>query len=132
PASVKAALALLGAAKVAPGGRRIAVLGDMLELGAYSRKLHESLATYVEQAQTDILLLAGSEMAALAGVMGGVATLHRDSVDELKSGLLDTVGPGDVVMISSSKSVGFSKLVAALLKTFPAAGKAADRTEHLQ
>ena len=126
PASVKAALDLLGAAHVPPGGRRIAVLGDMLELGAHSRKLHESLSVLIEQAQADVVLLGGREMAALAAVMPEpIATFHRESADELKPVLLDTVRPGDVVMIKSSKSIGFSKLVAALLKTFPVAARSA-------
>ena len=48
----------------------------------------------------------------------------------LKPLLIDTVRPGDVVMIKSSKGIGFSKLVAALLKTCPAA-EAARQDEHV-
>ena len=44
PAAVDAALAVLGATPPADGGRRVAVLGDMLELGAASERLHRELA----------------------------------------------------------------------------------------
>ena len=132
PASVKAALDLLRSAEVPAEGRRIAVLGDMLELGAHSHQLHESLAVLVEQAQVDLALLAGTEMAALAQALpDGIPSKHHANVDELMPVLLETVRPGDVIMIKSSNGIGFSKLVAELLKKFPAAAKAVNTNGHV-
>lgn len=125
PVSMKAALDLLGTASVPPGGRRIAVLGDMLELGVHSRKLHEALAGPIAKSGADIILLGGSEIGALAASLPDeAAAQHRPSADELKPLLMETVRPGDVIMVKSSKSAGFSKLVEALLEKFPAAASA--------
>src|SRR5690606_12260706 len=102
-----------------------------LELGAHSRELHESLAGLVEQAQVDLALLGGAEMAALAQALPeAIPSLHHANVDELLPVLLDTVRPGDVVMIKSSNGIGFSRLVAALLKKFPAAAQAMNTNRH--
>jgi UDP-N-acetylmuramoyl-tripeptide--D-alanyl-D-alanine ligase len=132
PASMRAALDLLHAADVAAGGRRIAVLGDMLELGTHSRKLHAELADPVRQSGADIVLLAGPEMTALADELAdGVTVEHRAGVDDLVALLRQTVMPGDVVVVKSSKGIGFSKLVRQFLDTYPAAGRAAQRTETI-
>lgn len=125
PVSMKAALDLLGTASVPQGGRRIAVLGDMLELGVHSRKLHEALAGPVAKSGADMVLLGGPEIEALAATLPeGTAMQYRGSADELKPLLLETIRPGDVVMVKSSKSAGFSKLVEALLQKFPAVAPA--------
>ena len=122
PASVEAALELLGAATLPQGGRRIAVLGDMLELGEHSQKLHKALAPAVAAAHTDILLTAGTGMKALSDVApDGVAAAHRENADALIPLLLETVEPGDVIMIKSSNSMGFSRLVDALLRAYASA-----------
>ena len=121
PASMKAAMELLQATPVGGEGRRIAVLGDMLELGAHSQKLHASLADVIEATGIATVLLAGPEMKALAERLPeGVTLEYQPDVTALKPVLLETVRPGDVVMIKSSKGIGFSKLVDALISTFPA------------
>ncbi len=121
PASMKAAMALLDATPVSGEGRRIAVLGDMLELGSHSAKLHAALADLIAGTRTDLILLAGPEMKALAEALPGSAKVeYRANVEELKPVLIDTMRPGDVVMIKSSKGIGFSKLVDALISQFPA------------
>src|SRR5207342_3107563 len=61
PASMAAALALLGAAK----GRRIAVLGDMLEMGEEAASHHAGLAAPIEDARTDLVFLCGAQMKSL-------------------------------------------------------------------
>ena len=66
PASMKAALELLAAAPVHGAGRRIAVLGDMLELGDHAAKLHAGLAELIKGKNIDLVLLAGPEMKVLA------------------------------------------------------------------
>jgi len=113
PASVAAALELLAALEPKSGGRRIAVLGDMLELGSHSARLHKALAGPVEKAALDRLYLAGAEMRALAGAIGkdGPVTDHFDDVEALGAALRRDVLAGDVVMIKSSNGIGFSRLV---------------------
>ncbi|HEV7252263.1 MAG TPA: UDP-N-acetylmuramoylalanyl-D-glutamyl-2,6-diaminopimelate--D-alanyl-D-alanine ligase [Mesorhizobium sp.] len=117
PASVRAALALLAATPVGQGGRRIAVLGDMLELGSHSAALHGELAEPV--AVADLALLVGPEMRALADALpGGFPVKHRMTVDEMEPVLLETVGPGDAVMVKSSNGIGSSRLVESLVRRF--------------
>jgi len=122
PASMKAALNLLDATPVSGEGRRIAVLGDMLELGVHSAKLHEALSDIIAATKTDLLLLGGPEMQVLAdNPPAGLQVEYRASAEELEPLVLEMVKPGDAIMIKSSKGIGFSRLVDALLKHFPAA-----------
>ena len=126
PASMRAALALLGSSVPPEGGRRIAVLGDMLELGETSPGLHADLADAV--AGTDLVFLAGPDMKALAdALLGRVETEYRDDADALRAALTKRLRPGDVVMIKASKGIGFSKLVDELVKAYPAS---ADASPH--
>ncbi|WP_457150341.1 UDP-N-acetylmuramoylalanyl-D-glutamyl-2,6-diaminopimelate--D-alanyl-D-alanine ligase [Mesorhizobium sp. P5_C1] len=121
PASMGAAMALLNATPVTGEGRRIAVLGDMLELGDHSAKLHAALADLIVGTGTQTVFLGGPEMRALAERLPGeIETEYRAGVEELKPVLLAALKPGDVVMIKSSKGIGFAKLVDALLGKFPA------------
>lgn len=121
PASMGAAMALLNATPVTGEGRRIAVLGDMLELGDHSAKLHAALADLIVGSGTQTVFLGGPEMRALAERLPGeIKTEYRAGAEELKPVLLAALKPGDVVMIKSSKGIGFAKLVDALLGKFPA------------
>ncbi|MER9685580.1 MULTISPECIES: UDP-N-acetylmuramoylalanyl-D-glutamyl-2,6-diaminopimelate--D-alanyl-D-alanine ligase [unclassified Mesorhizobium] len=121
PASMAAAMALLNATPVTGEGRRIAVLGDMLELGDHSAKLHAALAELIVGTGTNTVFLGGPEMRALADILPDkIKTEYRAGAEELKPLLLSTLEAGDVVMIKSSKGIGFSKLVEALLGKYPA------------
>lgn len=115
PASMAAAMALLNATPVTGEGRRIAVLGDMLELGDHSAKLHAALADLIVGTGTQTVFLGGPEMRALAEALpGDIKMEYRAGVEQLKPVLLAALKPGDVVMIKSSKGIGFAKLVDAL------------------
>jgi UDP-N-acetylmuramoyl-tripeptide--D-alanyl-D-alanine ligase len=128
PASMKAAMELLAAAPVRAPGRRVAVLGDMLELGSHASKLHAGLAQLINGKHIDLVLLAGPEMKALAEKLAGVAKVeYRANVEELEPVLMDNLRAGDTVMIKSSKGVGFSKLVDALTSRYPAQAAHAKR-----
>ncbi|GHC75170.1 UDP-N-acetylmuramoylalanyl-D-glutamyl-2,6-diaminopimelate--D-alanyl-D-alanine ligase [Limoniibacter endophyticus] len=119
PASMRAALDVLRTATVGEGGRRIAVLGDMLELGSHAPKLHAGLAEFIIDKGIDLVLLAGDEMTALADVLTDkIAVEYRPDANALEPVLLDTVRGGDAVMIKSSKSSGFSKLVETLVNRY--------------
>lgn len=121
PASMAAAMALLNATPVTGEGRRIAVLGDMLELGDHSAKLHAALAELIVGTGTNTVFLGGPEMLALADILPDeIAAEYRAGAEELKPLLLSALKAGDVVMVKSSKGIGFSKLVEALLGKYPA------------
>src|SRR5205085_216506 len=64
PASMRASLALLGGAQIGPRGRRIAVLGDMLELGPRGEVLHRDLAEAVRANRIDLVFCCGPLMRA--------------------------------------------------------------------
>ena len=116
-----AAMALLNATPVSGDGRRIAVLGDMLELGEHSAKLHAALADLIVGTETRTVFLGGPEMRALAEILPAeIRTEYRAGAEDLKPVLLSALKPGDVVMVKSSKGIGFAKLVDALLGKFPA------------
>jgi UDP-N-acetylmuramoyl-tripeptide--D-alanyl-D-alanine ligase len=119
PASMAAALALVSSFPVEGLGRRIAVLGDMLELGKHSKKLHEDLARPIADAKVNKLFLGGPEMQALKDALPvELDAEYRQSVEELKAIVTSTIRPGDVVVVKSSNGIGFSKLVEHLLKQF--------------
>jgi len=118
PASMRAALMLLTSAQPGEGGRRIAVLGDMLELGDHSARLHGGLADIASQLPIDRYFVAGKEMTAFADRLSGAEIQHHAAADDLVAVLPEEVRPGDVVMVKSSNSVGFSRIVEALKSRF--------------
>jgi len=124
PASMAAALNVLGAAAIGPQGRRIAVLGDMLELGPTSAMLHRGLVDAVKANHIDLVYCCGPLMRNLwdalsTGKRGGYA----DSADTLESQLVGAIRAGDAIMVKGSLGSKMKTIVNALEKRFP--GKAA-------
>ncbi len=124
PASMAAALNVLGAAAIGPQGRRIAVLGDMLELGPTSAVLHRGLVDAVKANHIDLVYCCGPLMRNLwdalsTGKRGGYA----DSADTLESQLVGAIRAGDAIMVKGSLGSKMKTIVNALEKRFP--GKAA-------
>ncbi len=121
PASMRAAIAVLAAAQPDGEGRRIAVLGDMLEMGAFSGEVHADLASPLLAAGIEHVWLAGTEMAALRDALpDSVHVEYRQSTDELAAFVTGAVAPGDIVMVKSSLGLGFGRIVSALLDKYPA------------
>ncbi len=117
PASMEAALNVLGSFESAKTKRRIAVLGDMLELGKQSKKLHEGLAKFIADAKVDLVFLVGPEMENLAKILpnerlGG----HYPDAINLAERLKVVFKGGDVVVFKASNSMGFSKIVQEILE----------------
>ncbi len=115
PASMAAAIGLLGACEPARGGRRMAILGEMLELGPEGPELHEKLVTALVAAKVDRVYAAGQLMRhlwdALPPQMRG---LHAGDAVGLVGPVLDAVGPGDVVMVKGSNASKVSAVARAL------------------
>lgn len=121
PASMRAALELLGAGN--ERGRKIAVLGDMLELGNYAREAHEALAGPLVAAGVTHVWLAGEQMQALSEALPeSIVVEYRDNADELAEFAVGSVAAGDTIMLKSSNGMGFGAIVARLAETFPAEG----------
>ena len=119
PASMAAAIALLGQAPVGPSGRRIAVLGDMLELGAQGPALHRGLAEPIEAAAVDLVFCSGPLMHALwealpSGRRGGYA----ETAAALEPSVLAAVRDGDAVMVKGSLGSKMGSIVKALERQF--------------
>ena len=119
PASMAAAIALLGAAPVGPRGRRIAVLGDMLELGRDGPALHRELAASTAAAGIDLVYCSGPQMHSLwealpSGQRGGYA----EGAAELEPTVLAAIRAGDAVMIKGSLGSKMAPIVKALERQF--------------
>ncbi len=122
PASVRAALALLGHARPGKNGRRVAVLGDMLELGETGPALHAGLAEALDSAGVDVLYAAGPLMAHLwQATPEQRRGAHAAQSEQLKDALLAGLKPGDVVMVKGSLGSRMGPLVEAMKAQWPAA-----------
>ncbi|HTE75867.1 MAG TPA: UDP-N-acetylmuramoylalanyl-D-glutamyl-2,6-diaminopimelate--D-alanyl-D-alanine ligase [Xanthobacteraceae bacterium] len=120
PASVEAALAVLGRSPVGPRGRRIAVLGDMLELGPNGPDLHRGLADAVIANGVDLVFCCGPLMEALwqalpASRRGGYA----ENAAALEAEVLPAIHAGDVVMVKGSLGSRMAPIVRALQRSYP-------------
>lgn len=115
PVSMRAALELLAGAPVAERGRRIAVLGDMLELGPQGESLHRGLADPVSAAKVDLVFAAGPLMRALVEALPrNVRARWAETAADLQPLVLDEVRGGDVVMVKGSNGSRMGALAAAL------------------
>lgn len=103
PASMRAALQVLVNAIPGDGGRRIAVLGDMLELGAASDELHAGLAPDIAAAGIDIVITAGRHMAGLSRILpAAIKASHGETSDDILANVVETVRAGDIVTVKGS------------------------------
>jgi UDP-N-acetylmuramoyl-tripeptide--D-alanyl-D-alanine ligase len=124
PASVGAALALLSNLKPGKSGRRIAVLGDMLELGEFGEDLHRNLSHDIERHGIDRVYAAGPLMKHLWDVLpaskrGAYAAQSSEIVDDI----IHDLRPGDCVMVKGSLGSRMGPVVEALKAKWPQSQK---------
>lgn len=115
PVSMRASLDVLAQAS----GRKIAVLGDMGELGQSERSLHAGVGSYAAQKQIDMLLCTGElseEMvrASAAVKNGKTYAAYFSTKEELLEYLLMAIKKGDTLLVKASHFMQFSKIVEAL------------------
>jgi UDP-N-acetylmuramoyl-tripeptide--D-alanyl-D-alanine ligase len=111
PASMAAALGLLGEAR----GRRIAVLGDMLEMGPDAGVHHAGLAAPIEKANVDLVFLCGPLMRSLWEALPAKRrAVYAPGSAELVAGVMSALRPGDTVLVKGSNGSRMSVIVEAL------------------
>jgi UDP-N-acetylmuramoyl-tripeptide--D-alanyl-D-alanine ligase len=114
---MRSALAAMATVPRGANPRRIAVLGDMLELGTESGRLHEDLKEPVDAAEVDLVFACGPNMQRLYAALPAA---KRGSWAETSEGiiapLLAAVRAGDVVMIKGSLGSRMAPLVEALMQ----------------
>lgn len=103
PVAMRASFQVMAMVHPGHGGRRLAVLGDMLELGAQSQSDHENLAEDLRAANVDLLYCSGRDMKFLYNKMpdanqGG----WYENSTELADAIMNDLMPGDVILVKGS------------------------------
>ena len=123
PTSMKAALDVLAASEPrdrtgrVSKGRRIAILGDMKELGPTERALHAALVDHPAVEKIDVVHCVGPLMGALYAALPEVKRgLHCDTADEMAAAIRPRLDSGDVVLVKASLSTGLGGVVDVIRK----------------
>ena len=117
-ASMGAALEVFSTME-APGGRKIVVLGDMLELGEAGAAMHAGLADAVKNSGAERVHLVGKSMAALAAALPrDLLASHHGSIEEGLDVIMADLAYGDAVMVKGSNGVGLSRVVTEIKSRF--------------
>lgn len=112
PTSMRAAFEVLAAAQPKSGGQRVAILGDMLELGPLERDLHADLAQEQQVPEFGQIHTVGPLMRALHDALpGDIRGQHADRPEDLAPLLKQLIQPGDVVLVKGSKGSRVSMIV---------------------
>ncbi len=120
PASMEAALRTM-AARMKPGdGRKIAVLGDMKELGSYAKESHLQVGELTSMVGVDLLITVGelAKWIAEGAVKNGMPSsevIQMSDTAEAVQRLPDIVQPDDLVLVKGSRAMAMEKIVEALL-----------------
>jgi UDP-N-acetylmuramoyl-tripeptide--D-alanyl-D-alanine ligase len=112
PESMKAATDLLMSL---PGERKIAVLGDMYELGENSRRLHLEVGAYTDEKNVDLVLGVGP-MGCVMADASGARGIAYESKEELKKDLKNYLGEGDTVLVKASRGMALDEIVDFLME----------------
>jgi len=99
PSSMKAALLVLASQ---PADRRIAVLGDMLELGRKSKFYHQQTLNFAKKLGIDLIFTKGNEFSKASNLRSPISNLQK------------TVRPGDVILVKGSRGMKMEEVVDAL------------------
>ncbi len=132
PVAMQAAFKVMALIDPGRGGRRIAILGDMYELGENSAQMHRDLALPLQAAGVDLVYTCGKLMKNLYdAVPEQNRGEHRDEAPEMAQIVPDVLVPGDVVLVKGSRGGGEKprmQLVVEALRALPAKyGDAANR-----
>lgn len=103
PESMRAGLNALK--EIKNNGRKIAVLGDMLELGALSKNEHEELGKFITALNLDMLFCFGNEMKRTVEAASVKMKRHFDAKSDLAKSLMECVSAGDAILFKGSRGM---------------------------
>lgn len=107
PTSVKAAIDTLCNMQ----GRKVAVLGDMKELGEKELELHAEVGNHVAKCGVDVLVTVGDLAKSISDNANGVETYHFDTVEQANEEIDTILHKDDTVLVKASHSMHFEKIV---------------------
>lgn len=115
PASIISAVNTLMATKVLGKGRRIAILGDVFELGDESENSHRQVGRYVGEKRPDMLIAVGKDAEFYAQeaekLMGSEKVRYYSDRNLLKSEINDVIKPNDVILVKASNGMKLKEIV---------------------
>ena len=116
PDSMRASLNVLAGMEC--DGRKIAVLGDMLELGESSETLHRMVGTMAAETEPDKLFCYGKEAAFTAqeAEKSGIETYSTTDKNELTEKIREYIKTGDVILFKASRGMKLEEVIDALFK----------------
>ena len=98
--------------RLASRGRKVAVIGDMLELGPRAAEYHRELGELLAESAVDVVVAVGGQSRAILEAMNAAKEKHGfGTVDEMRGGLGEIVREGDSVLLKGSRAVGLERLV---------------------
>lgn len=117
PASMRAAISTLRGLQVSDSSRKVAILGDILELGEESASLHLDLVETIDNAQFDQVHFVGKNMTKVHEKFSltNSNSLHWDDIEALGEALKGTLREGDIVLLKSSNGTGLNRIVSKLV-----------------
>ena len=112
PESMRAALRFLAMKEVPAGGRRVAILGDMLELGANADQFHRELGEFLKTLAIQAVFAYGPRMRHLVEAVGHERwALHFNSKSELIAEAKQSLRPGDVLLLKGSRGMAMEEVI---------------------
>ncbi len=91
-------------------GRKVAIIGDMKELGPASARFHQELGAAISETSIDLVIAVGPECAHLVARCGRPVA-HFASIDAAREYVMESIGEGDVVLLKGSRVMGLEKSV---------------------
>ncbi len=112
PESMRAALNFLALKSVPEGGRRVVILGDMLEMGPAAEDYHRELGEFIKTLPIQAVLAFGPHMRHLVEAIGHERwALHFDKKEELIAEVKQSVRPGDVLLLKGSRGMAMEEVI---------------------
>ena len=124
PSSMAASLQTFARLGLPAGARRVAILGDMLELGTASEAMHRQVGVLAAAWKLPVVVTVGEAMkhaAAAARSAGGVSVYHFENTAAAKQKITGILQPSDAVLLKGSRGMGLEKLLEAMTAGQPVA-----------